>query len=158
MPISVSLKLSLVHLDCFPFLWLLRSEYFCRHCRADLMVRHNTCWLFLLKTQGNLNPLTFSTACLSPLQYSNVTTSCVCQTQSNTVYRLSTVLTRISFLYIKTAFAFYVYKVHILFRQSLALSRVVPNDMHFTILGHSLVQPCYSSPSLSVRRFWNICQ
>lgn len=33
------------------FLLLLCSEYFCRHCRADLMVRHNTCWLFLLKTQ-----------------------------------------------------------------------------------------------------------
>lgn len=58
MDIAVSLKLSL-HLESLPLpVTFLCSECFCRHCRADLMVRHNPWWLFFFfsfSTQWNLS-------------------------------------------------------------------------------------------------------
>lgn len=70
----------------------------------------------------------------------------------DTVDHLSTVLITINFLLMSRWLYFYVHKVTLV-RQSLAFSIVL--DLNFIIFGHSLVQPCCSSPSCF---FWNICQ
>lgn len=124
--ISVTLKLTLLHLDYFPFLWLLCSPLFCRHCRADLMVRRNTCWLFfLLKTQWNLNSFTSSMAVLLPLQYSNVTTSCVSQTirkhWGSVLFICCVRKNQHDIQDVCHAFNFCVYKLHILFQAVLGI-------------------------------------
>ncbi len=84
--IPVGLKLTFSIWIVFPscvFFILLCSEYFCRHCRTDLMVCHNIYLLFfLLKTQWNLNPLPlllyFFTSSIVGLLCGSVTISCVC--------------------------------------------------------------------------------
>lgn len=105
------------------------------------MVRHSTCWI-LLKIQWNFSPLTSSIATLSPLQHSSVITSCVCGKPSwsiDTVYCLSTVLTRISFFPSGLFLLFNMCKVYIL---CITLSS---SKQYAHVLSHSLVQPCYSS-------------
>lgn len=71
MDIAVSLKLSL-HLESLPLpVTFLCSECFCRHCRADLMVRHNPRWLFFFPQPSETSPLTSAIVVgLSPQQYS----------------------------------------------------------------------------------------
>lgn len=117
-------------------------QYFCRRCRADLMVRHNTCWLFFFfikkpnETSPFSLPLYHSLVTIAAYQYSNILA--LWGTRSaDSVYWLCTNNSQL----VKIAFIFRVcvcvYSLHI--------CRVDSDDMSITSFSLVILPP-YSSP------------